>query len=98
MIFIFIKVLNSKVGEVYIVGMKNEKKKKTEIIEITSKNDGKIYYINLYERKYIDARQLLGRRNEGTAFINIENMSFAFLVTKKWPDMTTTTNFKNVIH
>lgn len=96
--------MNSKIGEVYILGIKNKKKEKiTQFIEITSKKNGKIRFINLKDRGYQDARVLLEENAErrtlwDTTLENIEDIHFVFFVSKKWPDINLE-NFKpkNVI-
>lgn len=86
-------MVNSKIGEVYILGIKNKKKQKiTKFIEITSKKNGKIKCINLKDGRYVDARILLDENLErrhwsDNTLENIEDIQFIFFVTKKWPDL-----------
>lgn len=93
-------MIDSKVGEVYLIGLRQEKKHKTKIIEITNKKNGILKVLNLRRSEYKDARHLLNDRRggDGKPFKALENLVFVFLVAKKWPEMNyAATKFKNVI-
>ena len=93
-------MIDSKVGEVYLIGLRQEKKHKTKVIEISNKKNGILKVLNLRRSQYQDARYLLNARRggDGKPFEALENLVFVFLVTKKWPEMNyATTKFKNVI-
>jgi len=81
-----ILVLNSKLGEVYIIGLRKEKKRKTKLLELTSKKNGILRFKNLSKRQYLDPRSLMVERDLGKNFKDLENVVFIFLVTKKWPE------------
>lgn len=92
-------MVNSKIGEVYILGQRKGHKKQTKIIEISSKKDGEISFINLEEKTYINARELINLNaiSKSSNLKEIENIRFVFLVAKKWPELNQNTlNFKNV--
>ena len=91
-------MIDSKVGEVYLIGLRKEKQHKTKVIEITNKKNGILKVLNLRRSQYQYARNLLNnRRGDGKPFKALENLVFVFLIAKKWPEMNyAATKFKNV--
>lgn len=88
-------MLNSKIGEVYIIGIhKENKKRQTIFIEIASKTNN-IKYIDLENHDYQNARTLSDHRRSFSKLENMDDIKFVFLVTKKWPE-NILTNLKNV--
>lgn len=88
-------MLDSKIGEVYIIGIhKENKKRETIFIEIAAKTNN-IKYINLENYDYQNARTLSSHRRSFGKLENMDDIKFVFLVTKKWPE-TILTNIKNV--
>jgi len=94
-------VVNSRVGDVYILGIQKDQIKKTELIEVVKKKSGKIHYLNMINEQYVDARGISSGEQpiQGSALKDLEDIRFVFWVTKKWPEINQYQNnskFKNV--